>query len=807
MQSVSFALYHFALFSRAIALRLHFILTELLLCGYGEGMRSRSLIRKLAILISLSLLLLLFLMDKSLAKKEEESITVWAMGAEGMRIAEIARRFEQANPGVRVITQAIPWEAAHEKLITSVVGEIPPDVSQLGTTWMAEFQAMGALAPLDEFICQSQIISGDKFFPGSWETNLVNGIVYGIPWYVDTRVIFYRKDLLKEAGFDHPPRTWEELERMGKKLIKDRDGDGKVDQYGMALPVKDWNILSMFIWENGGNIITPDNSKPDVESEATREAFEFYLRLFQEKIVPTTEAVDVDLFHAFRTGFYPIFISGPWMIELTRNELGKEYEGRWDVAMMPRKKFPTSFVGGCNLVIFRDSKHKDIAWKFIEFMSQPEIQVEWYKMTTDLPAVKSAWQDRFFRDKPMLRVFGEQLNYTKSPPNIPEWEQIADAMQRRMEELILGKMNMSQALGKLSLDINEILRKKERMVSKGRFFLSLGAILIFIWGLAFLWKRYKRKVKELAVPPAKRISRLKILGNSLRKYHAPYLFVIPSLTILFVFLFIPVIVSFIMSLTDWDIYGLANWKRVTFIGLGNYQTMLQDKIFWKSLFNTFYFVSVGVPFSIFIALLMAIILNEEFIKFKSFFRASYFAPVVTTLVAVAVVWRWIYNPDYGLINWALQMLGLPPQSWLGDTKLAMPCLILMAAWKNFGYNMVIFLAGLQAIPDTLYDAAKVDGANYWQRFLYITLPGLKPTTFFVTITTIIGFFQLFAEPYVMTKGGPLNATISVVLHMYNQGFKFFRMGYASAIGYALFGVIVAFTVLQVRFQKTAYEGL
>ena len=762
------------------------------------------MLKNFAILILVSLLFLVCLGKKSLAKKEEETITVWAMGAEGMKIAQMARKFEQANPGIRVITQAIPWEAAHEKLITSVVGEIPPDVSQLGTTWMAEFQAMGALVPLNEFISRSEVINQDKFFLSSWETNLINGRVYGIPWYVDTRVIFYRKDLLKEAGFDHPPRTWEELERIGKALVKDRDGDGKIDQYGMALPVKDWNILSMFIWENGGNILTPDNSKSDVESEATREAFEFYHRLFQENIVPTAEAVDVDLFHAFRTGFYPIFISGPWMIELVRNELGKEYEGRWDVAMMPKKRFPTSFVGGCNLVVFKGSKHKQAAWKFIEFMSQPEIQVEWYKIIADLPAVKSAWQDPFFNDKPMVRVFGEQLNYTKSPPNIPEWEQIADAMQRRMEELILDKMNLFQTLGTLTKDINEILEKKERIASKGKFFLSIGAILVFIWGLAFLWKRYHRKVKEIEVPEDGRISGVKRIISSLRKYHVPYLFIIPSLTILFVFLFLPVVVSFITSLTDWDIYGLANWKKISFVGFENYQTLLRDKIFWKSLFNTFYFVIVGVPFAISLALLMAIVLNEEFIRFKSFFRTSYFAPVVTTLVAVAVVWRWLYNPDYGLINWVLQTVGLPPQNWLGDTKLAMPSLIVMAAWKNFGYNMVIFLAGLQAIPDTLYDAAKVDGASYWQRFLYITLPGLRPTTFFVTVTTMIGFFQLFGEPYVMTKGGPLNSTISVVLHMYNQGFKFFRMGYASAIGYILFGIIVVFTILQIKLQKAAY---
>ncbi|MDP8217424.1 MAG: sugar ABC transporter permease [Candidatus Theseobacter exili] len=193
------------------------------------------------------------------------------------------------------------------------------------------------------------------------------------------------------------------------------------------------------------------------------------------------------------------------------------------------------------------------------------------------------------------------------------------------------------------------------------------------------------------------------------------------------------------------------------------------------------------------------------VKFRTFFRVGYFTPVVTTMVAVAVVWRWLYNPQYGLINWALESIGIAGHNWLGDVNLAMPSLIIMAAWKNFGYNMVIFLAGLQGIPSHLYEAAEIDGAGKMASFLHITLPLLKPTIFFVTIITTIGYFQFFAEPYIMTDGGPLNRTVSVVLLMYRQGFKYFNMGYASAIAYVLFFIIALFSLVQFRFSKEGFE--
>ncbi|MFH1259115.1 MAG: sugar ABC transporter substrate-binding protein [Elusimicrobiota bacterium] len=388
-------------------------------------------------------LLMSFLSAKALLAEE---ITIWAMGAEGMKIAAVARKFEKENPGIRVKTQAIPWEAAHEKLVIAVVGGIPPDLAQLGTTWMAEFKAMDALSQLDDLAKQSKIIQADKFFSGSWNTCLIKDKLYGVPWYVDTRVLFYRKDILKKAGYEKPPATWEEFKELCQALVKDR---GKEKKFSIALPIKDWGSVSLFIWQNGGELLAPLDPK-------FKEAVVYYKSFFDEKLAPTKESADVDLYHAFSTGYYPMFISGPWTIEQLRKGL-PELNDKWDVAMLPKKLAPTSFVGGCNLVVFKGSKHKAAAWKFIEYLSRPEAQVEWYKNTTDLPSLKLAWKDPYIQSQPNIKVFEEQMKFTKSPPALPEWEQIADALQNRMEQMILNKKTIDAGLKAFDEDLREII--------------------------------------------------------------------------------------------------------------------------------------------------------------------------------------------------------------------------------------------------------------------------------------------------------------------------------------------------------------
>jgi multiple sugar transport system permease protein len=280
-----------------------------------------------------------------------------------------------------------------------------------------------------------------------------------------------------------------------------------------------------------------------------------------------------------------------------------------------------------------------------------------------------------------------------------------------------------------------------------------------------------------------------------------WMFVAPALIVIGVFFLLPVAAGFVLSITDFDIYALAEIGNLRFVGLDNYARMLQTPLFWQALGNTFYFVVVGVPLSIALSLGSALLLNSRLARCKFFFRTALFAPVVTTLVAVAIVWRYLFHTRYGMVNYALGHFGIAPIDWLGDPHWAMPTIILLALWKNFGYNMIIFLANLQSIPEDLYEAARIDGASSFRQLVHITLPLLGPTLILVSIITIAGYFQLFAEPYVMTQGGPLHSTVSVLYFMYEEGFKWWNFGNASAVAFLLFALMSAVTWLLLRASR------
>jgi multiple sugar transport system permease protein len=282
---------------------------------------------------------------------------------------------------------------------------------------------------------------------------------------------------------------------------------------------------------------------------------------------------------------------------------------------------------------------------------------------------------------------------------------------------------------------------------------------------------------------------------------AAYWFLLPAMLLIAVFFVIPIIASLGLSATDFDIYAVASPANARFVGLRNYIDLVETPLFWTAIGNTLYFVVAGGPLSVAVSLGAALLVNAKLTRAKSFFRAVYFVPVVTTLVAVAVIWRYLYDPRFGLLNYALHFVGIGPIDWLGSRSWAMPAIILMTVWKNFGYNMLIFVAGLQAIPQDLYDAALVDGAGAVQRFWHVTLPMLGPTFLFVAVTTMIGYTQLFAEPYVMTQGGPLHATYSIVLYMYEEGFRWWHLGYAASIAFVLFGMVLAGTLIQMRLRR------
>jgi multiple sugar transport system permease protein len=291
-------------------------------------------------------------------------------------------------------------------------------------------------------------------------------------------------------------------------------------------------------------------------------------------------------------------------------------------------------------------------------------------------------------------------------------------------------------------------------------------------------------------------------GRFPHEVRAAVLLLAPGLAVITIFFLLPIAASLLLSLTDFDIYAVGSLRNLRWIGLANYARLIRDPLFWISLRNTFYFVLVGGPLTLAVALAAALLIHSRLARWKEVFRTVYFAPYVTTLVAVAIVFRYLYHPRFGLLNRALGLFGIAPIDWLGDPRWAMPAIILLATWKNFGYAMIVFFAGLQAIPETLYEAARLDGAGAWTVFRRITLPMLAPSFLFLGVMTTIGYFQFFAEPYVMTGGGgPLNATLSTGLLMYKQGFRWWNMGYAAAISFVLFLIILGATLLQFRAER------
>lgn len=292
-----------------------------------------------------------------------------------------------------------------------------------------------------------------------------------------------------------------------------------------------------------------------------------------------------------------------------------------------------------------------------------------------------------------------------------------------------------------------------------------------------------------------------MLKTTMKNRH-PYIFIAPALLILILFSLIPITIAFVISFTDLNLKGLADWSSISFIGLENYTTLLTDTVFHKAIFNTLFYVVIGVPLVIITSLGIALLINYGKNLVFTIFRAVYFMPAITNIIAVAVVWGFLYNTEYGLFNYVLSLVNVDKVPWLEQPVLAKLSLIVLAVWKGIGINMIIFLAALQGIPNSYYEAARIDGAKRWQVLVSITIPLLRYSIFFVTVTTLIGWLQFFEEPFIMTQGGPLDGTVSMALFIYQRGFQFSEFGYAAAGSFVLFIVIIIVTLLQFKLKKS-----
>jgi multiple sugar transport system substrate-binding protein len=413
-----------------------------------------------------SLFVVLVLGCSSRSNDQREHLEFWALGTEGELVQKLMPEFEQRNPGIHVVIQQIPWNAAHEKLLTAYVGESTPDVSLMGNTWMPEFVAIRALDDLGG-LATSQVIKQSDYFPGIWATNVVGGTLYGIPWYVDTRVLFYRSDILAAVGFPHGPRTWAEW-REAMTRIRDQ----KKSRWGILIPTNEYEPITVLGFSAHSPLLNADGTRGAFSQPQFADAFNFYVSLFHDGFAPKVSNAEIaNLYQQFAQGEFTMYISGPWIVGEFRRRLPPEMQDKWDTAPLPARDAsePTgiSMAGGGSLVIFRASKHKAAARKLIEFLSEPQQQVRFYELTGDLPARRSAWQSPVLANDARFAAFRIQFERVAPLPKIPEWEQIASAIYDRGEAAARGTIAPKAALAQLDRRADELLEKRRWML-RGR---------------------------------------------------------------------------------------------------------------------------------------------------------------------------------------------------------------------------------------------------------------------------------------------------------------------------------------------------
>jgi multiple sugar transport system substrate-binding protein len=412
------------------------------------------------------LLALVAVSCSSASAGDKTTLRIWAMGREGEVLSELIPAFEKEHPDIRVEVQQIPWTAAHEKLLTAYVGEATPDIAMLGNTWVPEFVALNALAPLDSFAAQSKEIRRDDFFPGIWKTNVVDGKTYGIPWYVDTRLIFYRSDLLAKAGYNEFPKTWAEWMTAMKK-IKSQMSER---QFPMLMPTNEWPQPVGFALETGSPILRDGGRYGAFEQPEFRKAFDFYLSFYRQGLAsPVSSSQVSNLFQEFERGNIAMYISGPWYIGEFRNRLDSVTQKRWMTAPMPGINGPgVSMAGGSSLSLFEGSKHKKEAWQLMEYLSRPSVQLEFYRLTGDLPPRKTAWQDTTLANNKYTKAFRDQLERVVPLPQVPEWEEIATTVFEHGEQAIRKAKTVDQTLADLDKEVDAILEKRRYLLDQAK---------------------------------------------------------------------------------------------------------------------------------------------------------------------------------------------------------------------------------------------------------------------------------------------------------------------------------------------------
>ena len=744
------------------------------------------------------------------------------------------------------------------RFLVSVAGGMPPDVICFDRFAIAEWAARGAFYPLDKFLeiektsKDPDAIHAEDYYNSCWDEVVYrdpltgNSGVYGIPEKVDNRALFYNKDLLKRAGYvdekgeARPPKTWEELQDMAVKLTE-TDAQGHITRLGFA-PNYGNSWLYIYAWQNGGHFMSPDGRHCTLNDPRIVEALDWMTKMYDavggvEKVhafESTLQGGDLD---PFIIGKVAMKIDGFWQITDTVAQYGRDLN--YGIArppiparMLAQGSKICSWVSGWCYAIPSTARNKEAGWELIRFLVSKraqEIMAESQRLTLASQGrvfvpTQSAdkrinkWLfDKYVFDDPSMdpkvaaavEVFNNLLEGQPFRPVTPVGQLLWNEQRDRTEDALYHKMSAKAALDygtrNVQRDLDLIFSPPRGSVVNWDWFFVLYAVLLIAAAVGIYHWDTKASLRQRVGNAlgavggralAKRGGDLEGLQSSYfrSQWKGGWFCALPWILGFILFTGGPILFSVIISFCDYDILTPAR-----LIGVGNYTWMFtNDPLFWKSLWNTVYMV-IGVPLGMVLGLAIALLLNLK-VRGVAVWRTFFYLPSIVPVVASSLLWIWIFNPNSGLLNTALASIGIHGPNWLQSEYTSKPSLILMGLWSAGG-GMIIWLAGLKGISESYYEAAALDGAGTWQKFLHITIPLLSPYIFFNLIIGLIGTFQIFTQAFIMTQGGPVNSTLFYAYHLFNNAFRYLHMGYAAAMAWVLFIVVFGLTIVQLSLQK------
>lgn len=704
-------------------------------------------------------------------------------GPHRLALEGLCKEYEHRNPHIRIETLQV--SNMNQKLLPAVAGGIPPDVVVFNRPMISNWAAENTFTALDSLIHRDGIQAED-FLKACWDECEYGGQIWGIPVNTDNRVFFWNKKIFREEGLDpeRPPRTWKELEEFAERLTR-RDASGRLERVGF-FPLWGNSYFFIYAYQKGVRFISEDGRKTAFNSPEALETLEW--------IVKFARTYNIQALTNFRTGFGPqtqnpfitgkvaMMVDGSWEPDYWR-QYAPDLEYGVTYAPVPEGGEISTWSGGMALVIPRHSSRVEEAWDFIKFFTAEESQ-EVLARSWNIPSRKAVIQRLHETMPEPWRICADLMDKSHFLPKTPIQDFLFEAIDRMTEVAIFGSKSPQKALQDTAQDVQSALdkfytQKSYPLLSWPRVIFWSCLIGILILGVVF----YLSKTRGCLAA----YTRHDILEG--------YLFAAPWLIGFIFFTAGPVLVSFLFSFCDYRVLSPARW-----VGMNNYREMVfEDPLFWKSLWNTAYYTAFHVPLGLCGALLLAVLLNQK-VRGMRFFRTIFYIPSIISGVAVSVLWMWILNPEYGILNAALSKIGIQGPGWLTDPAWSKPAIIVMSLW-GLGAGMMVLLAALQGIPRHLYESARIDGAGVFLQFIYITVPLLTPALFFNLVIGIIGSFQIFTQAYVMTNGGPLDSTLFYALYLFRTAFQSFRMGYASAMAWILFAVVLSLTLVQMRLAK------